>query len=316
MKKKTAVLASPKKTFWQRLMKDLKWNWIIYIMVIPVIVYYIIFNYIPIYGILLAFKEYQPKWGIMGSPWVGLKHFKRFFDNYGFGMLIKNTLTLSSYSLFASFPIAIIFAIMVHHCNRPRLKKVVQMVSYAPNFISTVVICGMIRLFMHEEIGIFNIIIRALGGDTVKFLSVPSYFKHVYVWSTIWQTTGWSAIIFISALSGVDPQLHEAAIIDGATILQRIRHIDIPSIKSTIVMLLIMNFPSLANVGFEKVYLLKNTLNAPAAQVLSTYVYEQGLLRADYGYSTAVGVFNMIVSVTLLLTCNAFCKHVLDESIF
>jgi len=304
------------KTFKERLVKDLKWNWILYIMIIPIIVYFFVFSYVPMYGIVMAFKEYHVKKGILGSPWVGLAHFKRFFSAYNFGDLIKNTLTLSSYSLLVGFPLPIIFAVLLHHSKRPILKKTVQMLSYAPHFISTVVICGMIRLFFHEQRGVVNILIGLLGGETIDFLGKAELFKHIYVWSGIWQGMGWSAIIYVSALAGVDQQLHEAAIIDGATIIQRIRHIDIPSIKPTIVMLLIMSFPGLAGVSFEKVYLLQNSLNLTASQVISTYVYEQGMIRANYSYSTAVGLFNTIISLLLLIAANTFSKKVLDESLF
>ena len=305
-----------KKSFKKRLIKDLRWNWILYIMLVPVIVYYITFHYAPMYGILMSFKDYNVKQGILGSPWVGFAHFKRFFAAYDFWPLIRNTLTLSSYSLLVGFPVPIIFAVLLHHSTKPRLKKVVQMVSYAPHFISGVVVCGMIRLFLHEQVGIVNILIEKLGGEAISFLAKPQMFKHIYAWSGVWQSMGWNAIIYISALAGVDPQLHEAAIIDGATIVQRIRHVDLPSIKSTIVMLLIMSFPGLVSVGFEKVYLLQNNLNLPASDVISTYVYRQGMIRADYSYSTAIGLFNTVISIILLIGANTFCKKVMDESIF
>lgn len=276
--------------FRKRLIKDLRWNWILYLMVIPVIAYYITFAYRPMYGITIAFKDFKMKEGILGSPWVGLKHFKRFFNTYNFKDLLRNTWTLSTYST-------------------------VQMVSYAPHFISTVVICGMLKLFMSND-GIFNIVLGFFGVEPVAFLVKADWFKHIYVWSGVWQGMGWSAIIYISALAGVDYQLHEAAIIDGATILQRMRHVDLPSIKSTIVMLLIMSIPGLVGVGFEKVYLLQNDLNLPKSTVISTYVYEQGLIYADYAYSTAVGLASTALSLILLVGANMFCKKVLDESIF
>ena len=302
--------------FKKRLLKDLRWNWILYLMVIPVIVYYITFSYRPMYGIIMAFKDYKIKEGITGSPWVGLKHFERFFGAYNFIHLLKNTWTLSTYYLLVSFPVPIIFALILHYSTRPHLKKIVQMVSYAPHFISTVVICGMIRLFMGSDTGIFNIVLGLFGVEPVAFLSKAEWFKHIYVWSGVWQGMGWSAIIYISSLSGVDYALHEAAIIDGATKIQRMRYVDLPSIKSTIVMLLIMSIPGLVSVGFEKVYLLQNDLNITASSVISTYVYEQGMLEANYSYSTAVGLFNTVLSLILLIGANTFCKKVLDESIF
>lgn len=305
-----------KTSFKKRFLKDIRWNWILYMMIIPVIIYYIIFSYIPMYGVTIAFKDYTTKGGILGSEWVGLAHFKRFFGAYNFWSLLKNTLILSTYTMLVAFPAPIILAIILHYSTKPFLKKTVQMLSYAPNFLSTVVVCCMIRLLLGEENGAVNGVIELLGGESINFLGKAKLFKHIYAWSGVWQGTGWSAIIYIAALAGVDPEIHEAATIDGATILQRIRHVDIPALKPTIVMLLIMNVPSLISVGFEKVYLLQTKLNLTAANVLSTYVYSQGLIQADYSYSAAVGLFNTIISIILLLSANTFCKRVLNESMF
>ena len=270
-----------KKSFRARLAKNIQKNWILYVMMLPVVIYYIVFAYAPMYGVQLAFKNYKIKLGIMGSPWVGLDHFKRFFNSYNFSLLLKNTL-----------------------------------VSYAPYFISTVVICGMLTIFMNPDTGVFNTILKALGMEPLDFLSKPKWFKSIYVWSGVWQGMGWSSIIYISALSGVDYEMHEAAIVDGATKLQRILHIDLPSIKPTIIMMLILQLGSLMNVGFEKVFLLQNTLNKQAASVISTYVYEVGLINSDYGYSTAIGLFNSIINMLLLVGANWFCKKFADESLF
>lgn len=305
-----------KKSFGARLAKNIRKNWILYVMILPVVIYYITFAYAPMYGVQLAFKNYKIKLGIMGSPWVGLDHFKRFFNSYNFSLLLKNTLGISIYSLLVGFPIPIIFALLLNYIKNQYLKKTVQMVSYAPYFISTVVICGMLSIFMNPDTGVFNAILKALGMKPVDFLSKPQWFKSIYVWSGVWQGMGWSSIIYISALSGVDYEMHEAAIVDGATKVQRILHIDLPSIKPTIVMMLILQLGSLMNVGFEKVFLLQNTLNKQAASVISTYVYEVGLINSDYGYSTAIGLFNSVINMILLVGANWFCKKFADESLF
>ncbi len=226
-----------------RLLKNMKKNWILYVMIAPVVVYYIVFAYTPMYGILLAFKNYKVKQGIMGSPWVGLDHFRRFFSAYNFKQLIGNTVGISVYSLIIGFPIPIVFALMLNYLTHNRLKKVVQMVSYAPYFISTVVICGMITIFMAPDTGILNVIRGFFGLESVNFLAKPEWFKSIYVWTGVWQGMGWSSIIYISALAGVDYEMHEAAIVDGATKIQRMIHVDLPSIKPTILMLLILQIP-------------------------------------------------------------------------
>ena len=310
------MVKGKKMSFFQRLWENMKKNWILYAMILPVAVYYIIFAYAPMYGIQLAFKDYQVKEGIMGSPWVGLEHFIRFFKSYNFGQLLKNTIGISVYSLLVGFPIPIIFALMLNYLRNKFLKKTVQMVSYAPYFISTVVMCGMIAIFMNPDTGILNVIRNFFGMESVDFLAKPEWFKDIYVWTGVWQGMGWSSIIYISALSGVDYQLHEAAIMDGATKIQRMIHVDLPSIRPTIIMLLILQIGSLMNVGFEKVFLLQNTLNKSAASVISTYTYEVGLINSDYGYSTAVGLFNSLINVILIVGANQICKKLADESLF
>lgn len=285
-------------------------------MILPVVIYYIVFAYTPMYGITLAFKKYEVKKGILGSAWVGFQHFQRFFSAFNFKLLIRNTIEISLYSLVVGFPIPIIFALMLNYLNHKWLKKVVQMVSYAPYFISTVVICGMLTIFMTPDTGIFNVIRGLFGMKSVNFLAKPEWFKSIYVWSGVWQGMGWSSIIYISALAGVDYEMHEAAIVDGATKIQRMIHVDLPSIKPTILMLLILQMGSIMNVGFEKVYLLQNTLNKSSASVISTYVYEVGLINSDYGYSTAVGLFNSLINVVLIVITNQLSKKFAGESLF
>lgn len=304
-----------KKTWGKRLKMEFQKNWILYLMILPVLMYYIIFHYWPMYGLSMAFQKYSMKLG-SDSPWIGLDNFKRFFSLYETKNLIKNTLTLSMYSLLVDFPLPIVFALLLHYLRSRRLKKCVQMVSYAPHFISTVVICGMITMFTKVDTGAFNILLRAFGFESVDFLTKPELFKHIYVWSGVWQNMGWSAIIYISALAGVDYQMHEAAIIDGASKLQRIRYIDIPSIIPTMVMLLILRCGSLMNVGLEKAFLLQNDLNRSASNIISVYVYNVGLVQRDYGYSAAVGLFNTLINLLMVVSANQFSKRVFKESLF
>ena len=308
--------AEKKGTFFQRLKKDFCKNWILYVMILPVVIYYVVFAYAPMYGIQLAFKNYRVKQGIWGSPWVGFEHFQRFFSAYNFKQLIGNTIGISVYSILVGFPIPIIFALMLNYLRNKFLKKTVQMVSYAPYFISTVVMCGMIAIFLNVDTGIFNTIRNLFGLESVDFLAKAEWFKSIYVWTGVWQGMGWSSIIYISALSGVDYQLHEAAIVDGATKIQRMLHVDLPSIKPTIIMLFILQMGSVMNVGFEKVFLLQNSLNQSSSSVISTYVYNVGLINQDYGYSTAVGLFNSVINLILIVASNQLSKRLTQESLF
>lgn len=305
-----------KRNLTKRLLTNMKQHWMLYALILPVVLYYLIFAYAPLYGIQLAFKDYSIKDGIWGSAWVGFDHFIRFFKSYNFWQLMKNTIGISIYSLVVGFPIPIIFALMLNYVKSKKLKKSVQMVSYAPYFISTVVMCGMIVIFMNPDTGIINKIIELLGFKSIDFLSRPGMFKSIYVWTGVWQGMGWSSIIYISALSGVDYSLHEAAIMDGANKFKRMLHVDLPSIKSTIIMLFILQMGSLMAVGFEKVFLLQNTLNKESAAVISTYVYEVGLINNDYGYSSAIGLFNSVINLALLLISNFLTKKFADESLF
>jgi len=301
---------------WNKLKKEWKRDWMLYAMSLFPVIYILINNYYPMYGIIIAFKKFNVKKGILGSPWCGFDNFEKFIDSYYFENMITNTLRISIYGLLVGFTLPIIFALFLNHLRSARLKKSIQMISYAPHFLSTVVVCSMITLFCRDDSGVFNIFRVALGMDSVNLLSVADWFDDIYVWTGVWQGMGWSAIIYIAALSGVDPELHEAAIIDGASKMQRIRFVDLPSIKPTIVMLLILQFGSIMSIGFEKVYLLQNSLNYAKSVILSTYSYEVGLIDGDYGFSTAVSFFNTCINVTLLLGANFFSKKVLDESLF
>ena len=299
-----------------RILNDMKRNWFLYLMFLPVLIYFIIFSYIPMGGTIMAFKDYKVRMGIWGSPWVGLKYFERFFNSYNFELLLKNTITISVYSLLVSFPIPIIFALLLNYLRQKHLKKVIQMVSYAPYFISTIVICGMIAIFLDKNSGIINQIITFFGGEAVPFLSRPEYFKSIYVWSGVWQGMGYSSIIYLSALSGIDPALHEAAIMDGASKVKRIIHIDLPGLKSIIVIQLILALGSLMNVGFEKIYLLQNDLSISASDVINTYVYRVGLVQNNYSFSTAVGLFNSVINMFLVILANTFVKKLTNESLW
>ena len=297
-------------------LKLMRQNYQLYIFLIPAIVFIVLFMYTPLYGLQIAFKNYRGGDGIWGSAWVGLKWFNQFFSTPRCWEIVKNTLTISVYSLVAGFPLPICLAIILNYVKNIRFKKFAQTVTYMPYFISTVVICGMITIFMAPDTGILNVIRGFFGLESVNFLAKPEWFKSIYVWTGVWQGMGWSSIIYISALAGVDYEMHEAAIVDGATKIQRMIHVDLPSIKPTILMLLILQMGSIMNVGFEKVYLLQNTLNKSAASVISTYVYEVGLINSDYGYSTAVGLFNSLINLGLVVAANQLSKRFAGESLF
>lgn len=290
-------------------------SWILYLFVLPAIVYLIIFSYIPMYGVQIAFKDYRASLGILGSPWVGLKHIITFFDSYQFVQLLINTLALSFYGLIAGFPVPIILALLLHYTKNQRFKKLTQMVTYAPHFISTVVFCGMIFILLGNE-GVYNQIIEILGFDKIKFMSKPEYFRHIYVWTDVFKGMGWSSIIYIAALSGVDPQIHEAAIIDGASKIQRIIHVDFPSILPTIIILLILNAGRIMSVGFEKAFLLQNNLNLEHSEIISTYVYKVGIQSGQFSYSTAIGLFNNIINFLLLILVNKISKKITNIGVW
>ena len=285
-------------------------------MSIPTLVFFIIFLYFPMYGVQIAFKNYMPSKSIWGSSWVGFEHFLRFFRSYNFIGLLKNTLGLSIYQLAANFPLPIILALMLNEVRNKTFRKSVQMVTYAPHFISTVVLVGMLTVFLSPQSGIVNQAIKMLGGEPVAFLSKPEYFKTIYVLSGLWQSAGWNSIIYIAALSGIDPQLHEAATVDGASKVKRIWHIDIPGIMPTMIIMLIMNTGSIMNIGFEKVFLMQNDLNIVSSDVISTYVYRVGLVGGEYSFSAAVGLFNSVVNCILLVTVNAISRRVSETSLW
>lgn len=308
-----------KGTFKVRVKKDFKKNHILYFMLLPGIIYYIVFHYIPMYGVLLAFKDFNPRLGITASPWCdyyGFENFVQFFKSYNFSSLIINTITISLYSLLVGFPCTVLFALLLNYIPGKGFKKTVQMVSYAPHFISVVVICGMITIFLQPDTGIVNVLLSLFGKESIPFLQKASYFKTIYVVSGVWQSLGWGSIIYISALAGVDADLHEAARIDGASKVKRILHIDIPCIMPTIVMMFILQVGKIMNVGFEKIFLLQNDLNRSSSDVISTFVYRVGLINNDYSYSTAIGLFNSAINIILLITFNKLAKKVTKYSLW
>ena len=286
-----------------------------YLMLLPALVYIILFNYVPMYGLQIAFKDYRVSLGITGSKWVGFKHFITFFNSFNFWDLLTNTLTLSLYRLLVGFPIPIFVALVINEF-KGRYKQTIQTILYAPHFLSIVVIAGMIRVMFSMSNGVVNHIIEALGGEPIYFMASEEWFRHLYVWSGIWQEMGWAAIIYIAALAGVDPGLHEAASIDGATRLQRVIHINIPTILPTIIITLILNVGQLISIGHEKVFLLQTELNINASEVISTYVYKKGIINTNYSFSAAVGMFNNVTNVILLIVANQISKRVTKTSLF
>lgn len=308
---KAATKARP-----QRLKKRRDSHWQLWLMVIPAVTYMLLFVYKPMGGVLIAFQDYSLKKGIWGSEWVGFENFTRLFKSYWFPVILKNTLTISLLSLALSFPAPIILALAANEIRSEKRKRLFQTVSYAPHFISTVVVCGMITVFLSPESGIFNILLKLVGVDPVAFLAKPNAFKWIYVLSGIWQSVGWSAIIYIAALSGVDKNLLEAAEIDGANRIQRIRYVNFPVLIPTIVIMFILRCGSILGVGYEKVYLLQNPANLSASEVISTYVYKVGLEKADFGFSTATNLFNNVVNCIVLLLSNKLSKKFSGSSLF
>lgn len=300
------------------LLKQMKRRWGLYLLLLIPVVYVFIFNYVPMYGVTIAFKRYAIKKGINGSPWVGLYHFERFMSNVKFGQIMLNTLSISLYSLIAGFPLPIILAIGLTHLKSDKYRKFIQMVSYAPHFLSVVVMVSLLSQLLNLRSGIVNKMIMTLGGDAINFMGDAAYFRNVYVWSGVWQEAGYGAIIYISALSAVDPQLHEAASIDGASMWKRVWHIDIPGILPTVTIMLILRMGSLLGVGFEKIYLMQNSTNLSVSEVVDTYVYKVGLTasRPDFSFATAVGLFQNVISFTLVMTTNFISRKISDSGLW
>ena len=306
-----AASAVPRPSVARRIRKSLPY----YVMMLIPVAYLLIFRYYPMLGIQIAFKKYKAKLGIWGSPWVGMKYFQDFFGSAMAGTIIRNTFVLSIYYLVASFPFPIILAIALNECRSQKFKKVTQMVTYMPYFISTVVLVSMILQFTDISSGFVNQIIVKLGGKPVNFMGTMSYFRSLYVWTGVWQSMGYSAIVYLAALTGVPQELYEAARVDGASKLRRIFSIDIPYIAPTILTLFILNTGSILSIGFEKIYLMQNSINTPVSEVISTYVYKMGVQNGNFSFSTAVGLFNSLVNLFMLLVVNSISKKLSNVSV-
>lgn len=301
--------------FIAKLKKDFKMNKAIYLMALPVVLYFIIFNYVPMAGIVMAFEKFNIKGGIFGSPWVGLQNFTDFFHSYYFFRIIRNTFLLSFYDLIFGFPAPIIFALLLNEINNRFFKRTIQTISYLPYFISMVVIAGLIIDFTNSD-GFVTSILQLFGGKSENLLSKAEYFRTIFVSTNIWQNLGFGSIIYLAALSGIDQELYQAAVIDGAGKLKQIWHITLPGIASTIIILLILRLGNMLNVGFEKVILLYSPVTYETADVISSFTYRKGLLEFNYSYSTAVGLFNSVINFILLLFTNTLSKKYSDTSLF
>lgn len=291
-------------------------NWELYLFIMPALIYLILYCYYPMLGIRIAFLDYRISKGIEGSEWVGLKHFIKFIENPACRTLIKNTLTISVYSLIVGFPFPIIFALILNELRVGKLKKIVQTVTYAPHFISIVVMVSMITLFLNQDMGIINKMIGLVGIGPYDFMAKASWFPSIYVFSGIWQNFGWSSVIYLSALSGVSIELHEAAMIDGANKLRRIWHINLPGIRPTITIMLILQAGNLMTVGFEKAFLMQNALNTETSEIISTFVYKMGLLYSQFSFATAIGLFNAVINLILLLGVNIAIRKLGYQSLW
>ena len=295
--------------------KSLKKHWQLYLFLLPPLIYLILFKYVPMYGVQIAFKEYNPSVGILASKWVGFKYFIAFFKSNQFSRLLINTLTISIYSIIVNFPIPIILAIGLNECKNKFFGKSVQMITYAPYFISTVVLVGILNQFI-SPVGLLNNLLTYFGMQPVDLFAKPGLFKSIYVWSGVWQVAGYNAVVYLAALSSINSELEEAARIDGCSTLQKIWHIDIPGIMPTAIILLILSSASILNVGYEKIYLMQNALNMSTSDVISTYVFRIGIGGAQYSYSAAIGLFNSVVSFILFTIVNKISKKVSDTSLW
>lgn len=299
----------------RNLKEDLRRNYQLYIIFLPALAYFIIFHYLPMYGVQIAFRNYLPARGIWGSEWWGMYHFERFFRSYNSTTVILNTLKISLLSLVLGFPCPVILALLINELRFKRFQKSLQMISYAPHFVSTVAIVGMITIMFSNQ-GLVSAVARRLGLPYTNLLISPTGFVWIYVLSGIWQGMGWGSVIYFSVLAGIDVSMHEAAYIDGATKMQRILYIDLPSIAPTMVIMLILNCGSIMSVGYEKIYLMQNPLNLSASEIISTYVYKMGLINSDFSYSAAIGLFNSVVNLVLLVLVNTIARKISDNSLW
>lgn len=297
-------------------LKEFKKSWQLYMFVLPAFISIFVFAYIPMYGVVIAFQNFRPAMGFFNSPWVGFDHFVRFFNSHWFWVLIRNTLHINILALVVGFPLPIILALAFNEVKDGKLKKFIQTVTYAPHFISVVVLSGMVISFLSPTTGIINHLLGFFGVEATNFLGIGSWFSTIFVLSGVWQSTGWATIIYLAALAGVDPTLHEAAIVDGATRIQRIRYINIPTIMPTVIILLIMNVGSLMSMGFERVFLLQNPLNTTHSEVIATYVFHVGLIGGQFSFAAAVGLFNSAINAILLVVVNFISKKVSEVGLW
>jgi putative aldouronate transport system permease protein len=298
------------------LLKKMAKRYDLYLMLLLPIAFYLIFHYGPLYGLQIAFKNFNPARGIMESPWVGFDHFQRFFDSYYFWRLLWNTLSINLISLLIAFPIPILLALLVNEIRNQKFSKLLQNITYIPHFISIVVIVGILQAMLSPTAGPINMLIEAFGGSPIRFMESAGWFKPIYIGSNIWQNMGWQSIIYIAALSGVNPQLYEAAKMDGASRLRRIWHVSLPGIVPVIVILLILDVGHFMNVGFEKILLMQNNLNLESSDVISTFVYTTGILKGEYSYTAAIGLFNSVINLILLLLVNRFARKTSETSLW
>ncbi len=306
----------PKRLIPLRFIKSLSKDYQLYLLLLPAVLYIVIFKYVPMYGVQLAFKKYYASRGIWGSPWIGFENFERFFTSYAFWRVIKNTVGINLYELLVSFPAPIMLALLLNHVKSNKFKRIVQTVTYAPHFISTVVMVGMLYIFLSPRNGIINQIVLLFTDKPIFFLGSSEWFKTIYVFSGIWQHAGWSAIVYLAALTSIDTGLYDAAYIDGCNRFQVVRHVDLPGITPVVVIMLILDLGKMMQVGFQKIFLMQNDLNLQASEVISTYVYKIGLISGQFSYSTAVNLFNTIVNILLLVTANNLAKRVTDNSLW
>ena len=291
-------------------------NWRLYLLVLPALTWLAVFMYAPLYGVLIAFKDFKPRLGIMASPWAGLKYFEQFFSTNVAGNLIRNTLMLSAQQLVFFFPVPIIFALLLNQVTSRRYKKFIQTISYAPYFVSNVVIVSIMMVILAPGGGFVNVLLQRLGSPPIFFMSMPEHFRPLYIASTIWQLMGFNAMIYIAALTSISPDYYEAAMVDGALKYQRILHIDLPLIAPTIIIMFILAVGNLMTLGYEKAFLMQSGMNLAVSEIISTFVYKTGLVSAQFSFATAVGLFNSIVNFILLVTTNFISRRVSDTSLF
>lgn len=310
MKKKNAA---PKHK--QSFLAGVKESKALYLLMLPSVIIFLLFTYYPMYGVIIAFKNFTPADGIFGSEWVGLQNFIQYFNSYQFGLTIRNTIVISLYTILVTFPLPIALALMCNQIRAKKFKKFFQVSTYLPHFISTVVMCGMLILFLSPSTGIISKLVGLFGFQLPNLMGSAAAFPHIYVWSEAWQHVGWDSILYIASLSSVDPSLYEAATMDGAGKWKKMLHVDVPALMPTVTIMLILRMGSVMSVGFEKVYLLQNTLNSSTSEIISTYVYKMGLISNQYSLSSAIGLFNNVINLALLLLVNAISKKISDTSL-